>query len=193
MAGSIAGGVLGIFNAILANDSVEHETEFIVSHFHQMIYWAIVPAGFAVLYYLIPMMSGKMWYSSKTAWIHYAGYMLGTTMIIVGFSVVGIAGLVRKELIFPLTPTYIFGEVLSTVGAVIADVATIGWLINLVLTIVRGKPANLEGQELPQVINTVAMSMKAPDKIETRQIVTFPLNLIKGLGTHIIHSKKNDK
>ncbi|MUN28428.1 cbb3-type cytochrome c oxidase subunit I [Sulfuracidifex metallicus] len=191
-AGSIAGGVLGIFNSILADDAVEHETEFIVSHFHQMIYWAIVPAGFAVLYYMIPMMTGRMWYSNKTAWIHYAGYMLGTVMIIVGFSMVGIGGLVRKELIFPLIPVYIFGEVLSTVGAVIADVATIGWLINLVLTLVKGKPVELEGQELPQVINTVAMSFKAPDKIDMRQLVSSPANLVKKLNIHFIHSKKQD-
>ncbi|MBW9141655.1 MAG: cbb3-type cytochrome c oxidase subunit I, partial [Candidatus Aramenus sp.] len=174
-AGAIGAGVTGISNATISFDAVIHDSMWVPGHFHAMIFWSIVPAGFATLYYMIPMLTGRMWYSNKLGWIHMAGYMVGTAMLIVGFDALGVSGLVRKAEVFPLIPAYITPEVVATVGAFIADVATLGWLGNLVLTLLKGRTANFDGASVDEVVPTIAMSLGAP----SLKGATKPLNVVK--------------
>jgi len=179
-AGAIAAGVTGIANADLSFDSIIHNSMWVPGHFHAMIFWSIVPAGFATLYYMIPMLTGKMWYSNKIGWIHMVGYMIGTAMIVVGFDDLGLTGLIRRAEIFPLIPAYIIPEVVASAGAVIADVATLGWLGNLVLTLLKGRSANLANASIGEAINTIAMQLEVPKEITSGlDRINTKLNIIK--------------
>ncbi|MEM4041583.1 MAG: cbb3-type cytochrome c oxidase subunit I [Saccharolobus sp.] len=164
-AGAIAAGVTGIANATISFDSIVHNSMWIVGHFHAMILFSIVPAAWAVLYIMITMMSGKLWFSRAMAWIHYVGYMIGTTLLIIGFELMGFYGVVRRAEIYPRFPGLIEAEALATVGAVIAELSTLVWFLNLVLTLVRGRSVRLEGLSLPQIAGTVAMSMEWPSTL----------------------------
>ncbi|BFH73751.1 cbb3-type cytochrome c oxidase subunit I [Sulfurisphaera javensis] len=137
--GSIFSGVTGIANATITFDAIVHETMWVVGHFHGFILLSIVPAGFAVLYLMLPMMTGRAWYSTKLMWIHFWGYLIGASMVVIGFDELGLTGLIRKAEIYPLTSTYLTGELMSAIGAIIADLATVAWLFNVILTLVRGK------------------------------------------------------
>lgn len=162
--GAIAAGVTGISNATIAFDAIIHNTDWVVSHFHAMILLSIVPAAMAVLYFMIPMMTGKQWFSSKMAWFHWVGYVLGSILFVVGYELQGFEGLVRRAEIYPRVPTLIDAELISTVGAVIAELATLVWFLNLVLTLVKGRNVNLEGMGLGQLIGTVAASLEWPEE-----------------------------
>jgi len=48
---------------------------------------------------------------------------------------------------------------LATAGALIAELATLVWFLNLVMTLVKGKLLRAEGLGLGQLINTVAMQL----------------------------------
>ncbi|MCH1770694.1 MULTISPECIES: cbb3-type cytochrome c oxidase subunit I [Metallosphaera] len=158
--GAIAAGVTGISNATIAFDAIVHNTDWVVSHFHAMILLSIVPAAMAVLYFMIPMMTGKQWFSSKMAWVHWIGYVFGSVLFIVGYELQGFEGLVRRAEIYPRVPSLITAEVISTVGAVIAELATLVWFLNLVLTLVKGRNMNLEGVGLGQLIGTVGAALE---------------------------------
>ncbi|BBL48182.1 cbb3-type cytochrome c oxidase subunit I [Metallosphaera sedula] len=158
--GAIAAGVTGISNATIAFDAIIHNTDWVVSHFHAMILLSIVPAAMAVLYFMIPMMTGKQWFSSKMAWVHWIGYVFGSVLFIVGYELQGFEGLVRRAEIYPRVPSLITAEVISTVGAVIAELATLVWFLNLVLTLVKGRNMNLEGVGLGQLIGTVGAALE---------------------------------
>jgi cytochrome c oxidase subunit 1/terminal oxidase heme-binding subunit I len=121
------------------------------------------------------MLTERMWYSNKLGWIHLVGYMVGTAMLIVGFDALGVSGLVRKAEVFPLIPAYITPEVVMTVGAFIADVATLGWLGNLVLTLLKGRTTNFDGVGVDEVVQTVVMLLEAP----SLNGATKPLNVVK--------------
>ncbi|ARM74782.1 cbb3-type cytochrome c oxidase subunit I [Acidianus manzaensis] len=167
-AGAIGAGVTGIANADIAFDAIIHDSMWVPGHFHAMIFWSIVPAGFATLYYMVPMLTGRMWYSTKLGWIHMIGYMIGTALVIVGFELEGLAGLIRKAEIFPLIPAYVTPEVMSTVGAFIADFATLLWAGDLVLTLLKGRTVNYEGVSVDNVVNSIAMSLGAPTLAEIK-------------------------
>jgi cytochrome c oxidase subunit 1/terminal oxidase heme-binding subunit I len=126
------------------------------------------------------MLTERMWYSNKLGWIHLVGYMVGTAMVVVGFDYLGISGLVRRAEIFPLTPVYVIGELVASAGAVIADVATLLWLGNLVITLLKGRTTRLEGLSVGEVISTVAMQLEVPKEI-TADIgkIGERLNLVK--------------
>ncbi|PVU70009.1 oxidase [Sulfolobus sp. SCGC AB-777_L09] len=187
-AGSIYGGVMGISNSIIAFDAISHEGMYVVAHFHAMILFSIVPAGFAALYLLIPMLSKREWYSPRLSWVHFWGYLVGTIMVVFGFSYLGITGLIRKEEIYPLSQTFITGEVLTTVGAIIADVATTVWLVNLVLTLIKGRVSYEEGVSVGEVISSVAMQLSGDYDIVSvgiqKGVLLVKDQLVKRITTH---------
>lgn len=163
--GSIFSGVTGISNATITFDAVIHETMWVVGHFHGFILLSIVPAGFAVIYLMIPMMTGRSWYSSRLMWIHFYGYLVGSSMVVLGFDELGLTGLIRKAEIFPLSQTFIPGELVASIGAFIADVATVVWLVNLVLTLVRGRTANIESLTDSFTVITMQTASNLPNLV----------------------------
>ncbi|BFH72458.1 cbb3-type cytochrome c oxidase subunit I [Sulfurisphaera javensis] len=158
-AGSILAGVTGISNGTISVDAIVHNTMWVVGHFHAMILLGIVPEAMAVLYFMLPMMTGRTWYSIKAAWIHFWGYLIGSALLIIGFELLGLDGILRRAEIVPRVPYVIDAENLATVGAVIAQLATLVWFLNLVMTLVKGKVLKAEGLSLGQLINTVAMQL----------------------------------
>ena len=66
-------------------------------------------------------------------WIHFYGYLVGSSMVVPSFDELGITGLIRKDEIFPLSHTFIPAELVASIGAFIADVASVVWLVNLLL------------------------------------------------------------
>jgi len=158
-AGSIFAGVTGISNATISIDSIIHNTDWVVGHFHAMILIGIVPAAMAVLYFMLPMMTGRTWYSIKAAWIHFWGYLIGSALLIIGLELLGLDGILRRAEIVPRVPYIINAENLATVGALIAELATLVWFLNLVMTLIKGRVLKAEGLSLGQLINTVAMQL----------------------------------
>ena len=158
--GSIFAGVTGIANATISFDAVIHETLWVVGHFHAFILLSIVPAGFATLYLMLPMMTGRQWYSTKLAWAHFYGYLVGSAMVVLAFDELGLSGLVRKAEVYPLTTSFVSGEVIATIGAAVADFATVLWVINVLLTLTRGRQVSVGS--LQESINLI-MAQTAVD------------------------------
>ena len=158
-AGSIFAGVTGISNATISYDAIVHNTDYVVGHFHAMILLGIVPAAMAVLYVMIPMMSGRQWFSAKMAWVHYIGYVVGSILFDIGIETAGLDGIVRRAEIFPRYPLVVSAENLATVGAIIADLATLVWFLNVVLTLVKGRVMTAQGVGLPQLVGNIGLAL----------------------------------
>jgi terminal oxidase heme-binding subunit I len=158
-AGSIFAGVTGISNATISYDAIVHNTDYVVGHFHAMILLGIVPAAMAVLYVMIPMMSGRQWFSAKMAWVHYIGYVVGSIIFDIGIETAGLDGIVRRAEIYPRYPLIVSAENLATVGAVIAELATLVWFLNVVLTLVKGRVITAQGLGLPQLVGNIGLAL----------------------------------
>lgn len=158
-AGSIFAGVTGISNATISYDAIIHNTDYVVGHFHAMILLGIVPAAMAVLYVMIPMMSGRQWFSAKMAWVHYIGYVVGSIIFDIGIETAGLDGIVRRAEIYPRYPLIVTAENLATVGAVIAELATLVWFLNVVLTLVKGRVITAQGLGLPQLVGNIGLAL----------------------------------
>ena len=98
-------------------------------------------------------------------WIHFYGYLVGSSMVVLGFDELGLTGLIRKAEIFPLSHTFIPAELAASIGAVIADVATVVWLVNLLLTLVRGRTANIESLTDSYTLITMHTASNLPNHV----------------------------
>jgi heme/copper-type cytochrome/quinol oxidase subunit 1 len=67
--------------------------------------------------------------------------------------------------IFPLSHTFIPAELVASIGAVIADVATVVWLVNLLLTLVRGRTANIESLTDSYTLITMHTASNLPNHV----------------------------
>ncbi|BFH73684.1 cbb3-type cytochrome c oxidase subunit I [Sulfurisphaera javensis] len=188
-AGSVYAGVMGISNSVITYDAIVHEGYYVVAHFHAFILFSIVPAGFAALYLMVPMMTKRMWYSAKMSWIHFWGYMIGVIMVVMGFSYLGVTGLIRKEMIYPISSTFVTGQLIATAGAIIADLATVVWLINVVLTLVKGKVMETEGLSLGELTTTIAMALNGNSDIVSNSFIKG-INFVKAEIQDLIKVKK---
>ena len=174
-AGSIGAGVTGISNATVAFDAIVHNTLWVVGHFHTMILFGIVPAAMALIYFTIPLIAGRNWFSSFLAWFHFWGYIIGAGIMVVFFDQLGLIGILRRTEIYPRIPIVINSEVMLTIGAFIASISTLSWFINLVFTLLRGRPVKLEGLGIGKVIERVALSLEP---------VQLPPGLLRGISTN---------
>jgi Heme/copper-type cytochrome/quinol oxidases, subunit 1 len=161
-AGAIGAGVTGIANGTIAFDAVIHNTMWVVGHFHAMILLSIVPGAMAVFYYMMPMLTGREWYSRSMAWGHFWGYVVGAAMVSVGMDQLGLYGIVRRAEIYPRFPAVVDGEAVITAGAVIASVATLLWGLNVILTVLRGRITQVEDLNLEEVVHREEAELSAP-------------------------------
>ncbi len=134
------GGLSGVMHAIVPADSQQHDTYFIVAHFHYVLFGGLIFAIFGGLHYWWPKIFGRM-----------LDERLGKTMfwlLVVGFNLtffpmhfLGLEGMPRR--------TYTYGQGLGwetmnrmvTAGALVIALAVLTFIVNIVLTARRGVPA----------------------------------------------------
>jgi cytochrome c oxidase subunit 1 len=131
------GGLSGVMHAIVPADTQQHDTYFVVAHFHYVLFGGLIFAVFGGLHYWHPKIFGRM-----------LNERLGKTMfwlLVIGFNLtffpmhfLGLEGMPRR------TYTYADGlgwetlNQLSTAGAFIIGLAVLTYLVNVIYTARRG-------------------------------------------------------
>lgn len=140
--GWIVGGVMGVEQADIALDLYLHNTYAIVSHFHFNGLDGIVMAAFGVLYYILPEISQKQWYSKTLGEIHFWGTSVGGFGLAFSFAAMGYLGVPRREyspvnsfLPFTITLDYHFWLVMAFFFAIVAAAAQIPFIWNILKTL----------------------------------------------------------
>ncbi|HWB57854.1 MAG TPA: cytochrome c oxidase subunit I, partial [Chthoniobacteraceae bacterium] len=136
----LCGGLTGIALSIVPIDWQVKNSYFLVAHFHFVAVGAIVFAILAGLAYWFPKMSGRMLserLGKWTFWLMFIGF--NTTFIIQHF--LGFAGMPRRVYTYPDLPGWGWMNMVSTIGAVIMTVASLLLVLNIVMTLLRGKTA----------------------------------------------------
>ena len=101
--GWVIGGIMGTEQANPAFDVYLHNTYAVVSHFHFNGLDGIILAAFGVLYYILPEISGKQWYSKTLGEIHLWGTIVGGFGLAFTFAAMGYLG-VGRRLFAPVQP-----------------------------------------------------------------------------------------
>ena len=136
----LCGGLTGIALSVVPIDWQVKNSYFLIAHFHFVAVGAIVFAILAAIAYWFPKMSGRM-LSERigrwTFWLMAIGFNM--TFIIQHF--LGFAGMPRRVYTYPDLPGWGWMNMVSTIGAVIMTVASLLLVYNIVISLLRGKPA----------------------------------------------------
>ncbi|MGP8077237.1 MAG: cbb3-type cytochrome c oxidase subunit I [Thermoplasmata archaeon] len=157
-AGTMAGGLTGPDNNTLGFDIDLHNTLFIVSHFHAIALLSIAAGGFAVVYAAFPLLAGRLWYSPRLAQAHFVSTAIGWSGLVLFMDLLGSDGILRRSLIFPLTPAVVNDQIWLTVFVVVSIGAQLFFVANVLLTLFKGELLTVQGLSLDEIVRKMAQS-----------------------------------
>ena len=140
----IHGGLTGLF---LGNSTVSvplSDTLFVVAHFHMVMAVAPVMVVFGAIYHWFPKVTGRM-LDDRLGKIHFWSTFLGTYAVYLPMHYLGIMGVPRRY--YAITGTSFLPEsaqsvnVSITIAALVVGAFQLVFVVNLVWSCFRGKPA----------------------------------------------------
>jgi cytochrome c oxidase subunit 1 len=113
---------------------------FVVAHFHYVIVGAIVFAVFGAFYYWFPKVTGRM-YSETLAKVHFWLLVVGFHLTFDFMHVPGLLGMPRRIYTYEPGRGWDTWNVIVTVGAFFQAAGILAFIVNLVWSSSRGRPA----------------------------------------------------
>ncbi len=129
------GGFTGLTLGSLAPNIQLHDTDFVVAHFHYIIFGGMGFAFFAAMHYWYPKIYGVM-YSDRWAYIGWGVLFTGFNILYFPMFILGIQGMPRRY--FDYLPEFKTTQMISSIGAVILFTGLIIMISNLIYHRRRG-------------------------------------------------------
>ncbi|MEX2562058.1 MAG: cytochrome c oxidase subunit I [Nitriliruptoraceae bacterium] len=136
------GGLSGVTHAVVPHNAQQHDTYYIVAHFHYVLFGGALFGLIAGLYFWFPKVTGKM-LSEKLGKIHFWTWLLGFNLTFGPMHMSGLLGQPRRTAVLPgeLGTTVEWYNLLSTIGVAVLTVSATVFLVNLLKSIRNGEPA----------------------------------------------------
>ncbi len=134
------GGLSGIMHASAPVDLQQHDSYFVVAHFHYVIVGGAMVGLFAGFYYWFPKMTGRLLSETLGRW-HFWTFIVGFNLTFFPMHFAGLFGMPRRVFTYPAALNLDDWNMASTIGAFIFALSTLFFLWNLVRSARVGAPA----------------------------------------------------
>jgi cytochrome c oxidase subunit 1 len=137
----ISGGLTGLFLGNSVIDIQQHDTYFVVAHFHVVMGVAAMFGMFAGIYHWFPRMFGRF-LNETIGQIHFWGTMIGAYAIFGPMHYQGMAGVPRRYYSFDTFQAFDQFDTMNqiiTISAIVVFFLQILFVINFFYSIYRGK------------------------------------------------------
>ncbi len=134
------GGLSGIMHASAPIDLQQHDTYFVVAHFHYTIVGGSMIGLFAGLYYWFPKISGRFLDETLGKW-HFWTFMVGFNLTFFPQHFAGLYGMPRRVFTFSADLNIGAWNMASTIGAFIFGLSGLIMLWNVIRSARGGQPA----------------------------------------------------
>jgi len=153
------GGLSGMVLGALAINVHLHDTAFVVSHFHFIVFGGVGFAFFAGIHYWFPKIYGKMYDAgwADTGWIV---FFFGFLLLYTPMFYLGIAGMPRRY--YDYVPEFHFANILSSFGAFIM----FGGLLIIIINLVRSARKGQKSEENPWGGKSLEWTISSPPIVE---------------------------
>jgi cytochrome c oxidase subunit 1 len=136
----VIGGITGIMLAVFPVDWQLTDTYFVVAHMHYVLFGGAVFGFFAGLYYWFPKMSGRMLSETLGKWSFWL-MLVGFNVAFLIQHVLGLDGMPRRIDRYTSNTGWQWENVVSTIGSFILAAGVLVTLVNVILSVKRGKKA----------------------------------------------------
>jgi heme bearing subunit I of the terminal oxidase len=160
--GAIFGGLSGPAIATVPWDVDVHNSLFVIGHFHAITVLSIATGGYAVLYAIFPILTGRQWFSWALARAHFALTAVGGVTLVLAFQQLGTLGVLRREFILPALPMITLYQTILLGGIVTVLVGQLFFVANGALTVFRGELFSASGLSFDEAIRRAAQGTAPP-------------------------------
>ena len=129
------GGIDGVYQASIPVDYNLHDTYWVVSHLHYVVFGGSVLGVFAGVYYWWPRMTGRMYHKGLANW-HFWMTMIGLNVVFMTMHFLGVAGMPRR--VYDYVDTFATMNMVATVGAFILGLGQIPFIVNVFYSMKNG-------------------------------------------------------
>jgi len=124
------GGLSGVTHAVSPADTQQHDTYYIVAHFHYVLFGGSMLGLFAGTYYWYPKLTGRM-LSDKLGKLHFWLMLVGFNMTFGPFHILGLQGMPRRIYTYPSGMGWDFWNLFSTVGSFMIAASILVFMANV--------------------------------------------------------------
>jgi cytochrome c oxidase subunit I len=137
----VIGGLSGVTHAIVPSDYQQTDTYYIVAHFHYVIFGGGVFAFFSGLFYWWPKVFGRL-LSETLGKIEFWLMLIGFNLTFGPMHILGLQGMIRRTWTYPASLGLTFWNQVATVGAFMIALSVVLFIVNVVITQRRARPAD---------------------------------------------------
>jgi cytochrome c oxidase subunit I len=155
------GGLSGVTHAIVPHDAQQHDTYYIVAHFHYVLFGGALFGLIAGMYFWFPKVTGKLMNETLGKW-HFWTWLLGFNLTFGPMHMSGLLGQPRRTAVLPaeLGGTVELYNLLSSLGVIVLTVSSLIFLFNLIKSLKGGEIADAD----PWDARTVEWLTASPPK-----------------------------
>ena len=162
----VIGGLSGVTHSLVASDTQQTDTYYIVAHFHYVLFGGALMGLFSGFYYWWPKIFGKM-LNEKLGKTHFWLMLIGMHMTFFPMHIVGLQGQPRRMYRYDKGMGFQFWNLIETIGAFIIAISLLVFFTNIIYTARKGKPAPID----PWDARTIEWMTDSPPKPHNFDIV----------------------
>jgi cytochrome c oxidase subunit I len=136
----LCAGLTGVMLATVPFDWQLTDSYFVVAHFHYVLIGAILFNIFAAVYYWFPKATGRMLSERLGRW-HFWLLVMGFNLTFMPLHFAGMFGMPRRIYTYAAERGWDIWNLVASLGVPLQAAAILLFLINVVLSLRRGKPA----------------------------------------------------
>jgi cytochrome c oxidase subunit I+III len=136
----VLGGMTGVMVAAVPLDLQVHDTYFVVAHFHYVLIGGSIFPLMGALYYWFPKFSGRMLSERLGRWQFWL-FFIGFNVTFFPMHILGLEGMPRRVYTYPAGLGWELPNLIASIGSWIIAVSVVLFVVNVALSLWRGKPA----------------------------------------------------
>jgi cytochrome c oxidase subunit I+III len=139
----VLGGLTGVMLAVVPFNLSTHDTFFVVGHFHYVLIGGVVFPLLAGLYYWLPKITGRRLDERLGRWNFWVMFVFFNVTFF-PMHVAGLLGMPRRVYTYPHGLGWEIPNLVSTVGSVGFAIGVLLFVVNVVWSARRGRPAGAD-------------------------------------------------
>ncbi|WP_288392354.1 cytochrome c oxidase subunit I [uncultured Herbaspirillum sp.] len=153
----LMGGLTGLMLASVPLDLQLHDTYFVVAHLHYVLLGGAIFPLFGGFYYWFPKFSGKLLSERLGRWNFWL-FFIGFNVCFFPMHLLGLQGMTRRVYTYPAQMGWDGLNLTATLGAFLIAASVLVFLLNVLHTLRRGRPAG----DNPWAAGTLEWSVASP-------------------------------